>query len=161
MSTMLFQNETEQSAVQTIKETMKVFSSEDGTPMVSFATNKGKGSGAQVMAINQFSDYVEAVSHYAKNGVTDIPNDENLSPAESVHQTISLSDNIVTFRVRSGKGAKPAKIDSNEFSEVAELLTSTVAAVEAAGKRLTGSDTSDNEADDNQDDDNYNEEGDE
>ena len=136
----IFQNETEQSAVQTIKETMKVFQSDDGTPMVSFATNKGKGSGAQVMEISQFADYVKAVSHYAENGIENTSSDDNLSPAEAVHQTIALdNEGIVSFRVRSGKGAKPAKVPQDEFSEVAELLSSTVDAVIGAGERLSPS----------------------
>ena len=135
----IFENEVNESAIQTIKETMKVFAADDGTPMVSFATNRGKGSGAQVMSVAQFGDYVEAVSHYAQNGIEDIPTQDNLSPAETVHQTISMDDDgIVSFRVRSGKGAKPAKVSHGDFAEVAELLGSTVDAVEAAGDRLTG-----------------------
>ena len=135
----IFENEVNESAIQTIKETMKVFAADDGTPMVSFATNRGKGSGAQVMSVAQFGDYVEAVSHYAQNGIEDIPTQDNLSPAETVHQTISMDDDgIVSFRVRSGKGAKPAKVSQSDFAEVAELLSSTVDAVEAAGQRLTG-----------------------
>jgi len=135
----IFENEKNESAIQTIKETMKVFAADDGTAMVSFATNRGKGSGAQVMSVVQFGDYVEAVSHYAKNGIDDIPTQDNLSPAETVHQTISMDDDgIVSFRVRSGKGAKPAKVGHGDLAEVAELLGSTVDAVEAAGERLTG-----------------------
>ena len=139
----IFDNEVNESAVQTIKETMKVFAADDGTPMVSFATNRGKGSGAQVMSVAQFGDYVEAVSHYAQNGIEDIPTQDNLSPSETVHQTISMNDEgTVSFRVRSGKGAKPAKVSLGEFSEIAELLRSTVDAVESAGDRLTGTDDS-------------------
>jgi hypothetical protein len=136
----IFESEINQSAVQTIKETMKVFAADDGTPMVSFATNKGKGSGAQVMAVADFGEYVGAVSHYAQNGIEEIPTQDNLSPAETVHQTISLSDEgLVSFRVRSGKGAKPAKILAGDFSEVAELLAGTVEAVEGAASRLSPS----------------------
>ena len=136
----IFENERNESAIQTIKETMKVFAADDGTPMVSFATNKGKGSGAQVMAVATFREYVEAVSHYAENGIDEIPTQDNLSPAETVHQTISMDDDgIVSFRVRSGKGAKPAKIQASDFQEVAELLESTVSPVEAAAARLSPS----------------------
>ena len=67
----IFTNEAEFSAIQVVKETMKVFLSDDGIPMVSFATNKGKGTGAQVMAVSDFADYVEAVSHFATNGVNE------------------------------------------------------------------------------------------
>lgn len=133
----IFDNEIEQSAVQIVKETMKVFLSDDGIPMVSFATNKGKGTGAQVMAVSDFADYVSAVSHYAENGVNEIPSDENLSPSEMVHQTISLDDGVISFRIKSGKGSKPAKLNADEFSEVSNLLSATVDAVEAAGEKLS------------------------
>ena len=133
----IFNNEVEQCAVQIVKETMKVFLSDDGTPMVSFATNKGKGTGAQVMAVSDFADYVSAVSHYAENGVNEIPSDENLSPSEMVHQTISLDDGVISFRIKSGKGSKPAKLNADEFSEVSDLLSATVDAVEAAGEKLS------------------------
>ena len=133
----IFNNEVATSAAQIVKETMKVFLADDGTPMVSFATNKGKGSGAQVMAISDFASYVEAVSHYAENGINEIPSNAALSPGEMVHQTISNEDGVVSFRIKSGKGSKPAKLDADEFSEVADLLSSTVAAVEAAGEKVS------------------------
>ena len=79
----IFENEKNESAIQTIKETMKVFAADDGTPMD--------------------------------------------------------DDNIVSFRVRSGKGAKPAKIQASDFQEVASLLESTVSPVEAAADRLSPS----------------------
>jgi hypothetical protein len=150
----IFETEANESAIQTIKETMKVFAADDGTPMVSFATNRGKGSGAQVMSVADFGDYVEAVSHYAQNGIDDIPTQDNLSPAETVHQTISMNDEgLVSFRVRSGKGAKPAKVALSEFSEIADLLGSTVSAVESAADRLTGSDSLAADSDDSSADD--------
>lgn len=133
----IFNNEAATSAAQIVRETMKVFLSDDGTPMVSFATNKGKGSGAQVMAVSDFANYVEAVSHYASNGIDEIPSGEDLPPADMVHQTICLDDGVVSFRIKAGKGSKPAKVNSGEFGEVAELLSSTVEAVESAGERIS------------------------
>ena len=132
--TNIFDTETTQSAVQAIRETMSV-SLEDGIPMVSFATNKGKGSGAQVMPVADFREYVETLEHFSQVGVERVEF-ENLSPAETVRQTIRKTDGIISFRVRSGKGAKPAKVAAGEFAEVTELLSSTVDAVEGAAKRL-------------------------
>jgi len=40
---------------------------------------------------------------------------------------------VVSFRVRSGKGAKPARIPADVFAEVIELLSGTVGAVQSAG----------------------------
>jgi len=146
MSTSIFENEASQSAVQTIRETMSVSLDDDGTALVSFAMNRGKGSGAQVMPVDDFSEYVDTLEHYASNGIDEIPTD-NLSPAETVRQTINLDDEgVISFRVRSGKGAKPAKVDADEFAEVASLLRSTLDAVEGAASRLSGAASQPDEA---------------
>ena len=135
--TNIFESEHNESAVQTIRQTMSV-SLEDGTPVVRFAMNRGKGSGAQEMAVSDFREYVETLEHYSQNGIDEIPT-ADLSPAETVRQTIGLDDDgIISFRVRSGKGAKPAKVEAGEFGEVAELLRGTLEAVEAAASRLSG-----------------------
>ena len=139
----IFNAEKQESAVQTIRETMTVSLDDNGTPLVSFAMNRGKGSGAQVMPVADFGEYVSTLEHFASNGIDEIPTD-NLSPAETVRHTISLDDDdIISFRVRSGKGAKPAKVAAGEFAEVAELLRSTVEAVAGAASRLAPSDDSD------------------
>jgi hypothetical protein len=138
----IFDNEVNESSVRNIMSTMKVYPGDNDVPMVSFAPNCGKGTGAQVMRVSDFREYVETVQHYADNGVEDIPVDDNLSPAETVRQTISSSDGVISFRVRSGKGAKPAKISVSEFNEVAELLSGTVDVVEAAALKISSGDKS-------------------
>ena len=152
MATNIFENETSQSAVQTIRESMSVSLDDNGTPLVAFAMNRGKGSGAQVMPVADFGEYVSTLQEYAANGIDEIPT-ENLSPAETVRHTIALDDdNIISFRVRSGKGAKPAKVAAGEFEEVASLLRSTVEAVEGAASKLCGPGDSDSDGDYDYDD---------
>ena len=136
MSTSIFQNEHSESAVQVIRSTMSVSVNDDGTPVVSFATNRGKGSGAQTMPVDQFRDYVETLSDFAENGIPEGSEEENLTAAESLVRTIQNKDGIISFRVKSGKGAKPAKCAAKDLPEVAALLASTLDAVEAAGKSL-------------------------
>lgn len=114
---------------------MGVSMSDEGTPIVSFKTNDGKGSGAQAMPISQFREYVEALSEVAANGIPDVE-EEVLSAAESLRRTIAMKDGIVSFRVRSGKGAKPAKVPSSDLGDVVSLLASTIEAVEAAGQKM-------------------------
>ncbi len=143
----IFQSEAQQSAVQTIRETMTVSLDDNGTPLVSFAMNRGKGSGSQVMPVAEFAEYVSTLEHFASNGIDEIPS-ENLSPAETVRQTIGLDeDGVISFRVRSGKGAQPAKVAASEFAEVAGLLRSTLDAVQGAADRLTPSDTDEEDYD--------------
>ena len=135
MSTSIFHSESDESPCTVVKQTMSVSLNDDGEAVVSFATNRGKGSGAQTMPVGEFREYVETLSDIAANGIPEV-DEEQLTAAESVRRTIAMKDGIVSFRVRSGKGAKPAKVPSGELQAVVDLLASTVKAVEKAGKSL-------------------------
>ena len=139
----IFNNDSDESPLTVIRQTMSVSLDDAGAPVVSFATNRGKGSGAQTMPVGQFGDYVATLEGYVTDGIPDGTPEENLSAAESVTRTIKLDDGVISFRVRSGKGAKPAKIPAGDFAETVKLLRSTVAAVQAAGEGLTPSADSD------------------
>ena len=145
--TAIFASENNESPLQTIRQTMQVSLDDSGNPSVSFATNRGKGSGAQSMSVADFRDAVDCLQYYVDNGIqeSDAP---TLSPAETIRQTISLSEGEVTFRTRSGKGSKPAKIPLAQFEEVVALLSGTVAAVEAAGGSLSPAEDVADEMDD-------------
>ena len=80
-----------------------------------------------------------ALEGYSENGIPEAE-DENLSAAETVRRTIRQDDGQISFRVRSGKGSKPAKLGAEDFSEVVDLLRSTVDAVENAGLKLSRTD---------------------
>lgn len=134
-TTSIFENEHTESAIQTIRGTMSVSTDDNGIPVVSFATNRGKGSGAQVMPVAEFADYVTALEEIAASGIPEAA-ENNLSAAESLRQTAKNEDGIVSFRVRSGKGAKPAKVPVADLTDVAALLRGTVKAVTAAGAKL-------------------------
>jgi len=132
----IFVDETTEDVVDTIKQTMSVSADDEtGDISVSFATNRGKGSGAQKLSVGEFDDYVAALEEVVDNGIQEIYHDD-LSPAEMVRDTIRNVDGMVTFRVRSGKGSKPAKIPAARFSEVVSLLRSTVPLVEAAASSI-------------------------
>ena len=134
--TNIFASEHNESPAQTIRQTMAVSLSDDGEPVVSFATNRGKGSGAQILPVEDYREYVETLEGYVDRGIPETAEQELLSAAETVRRTIKSEDGQISFRVRSGKGAKPAKMASGEFGEVVELLRSTVDAVEQAAGQL-------------------------
>ena len=134
--TNIFASDHNESPAQVIRQTMSVSVDDDGKPQVSFATNRGKGSGAQTLPVDQYRDYVLALEGYSENGIPEAEA-ENLSAAETVRRTIRQDDGQISFRVRSGKGSKPAKLGAEDFSEVVELLRSTVDAVENAGEKLS------------------------
>ena len=131
----IFIDETTEDVVDTIKQTMSVKISEQGAAAVSFATNRGKGSGAQQIEVDDFDEYVAALEEVVHNGLPEEVS-YNLSPAEMVRETIRNVDGMITFRVRNGKGSKPAKIPADRFSEVVGLLRSTVSLVEKAADSL-------------------------
>jgi hypothetical protein len=136
--TAIFQNDNNESPIQTVRQTMSVSLDDDGTPLVSFATNRGKGSGAQTIPVEDYAEVVSTLLGYAEAGIEE-REDEQFSPAETIRRTIRAEDGLVSFRTRSGKGAKPAKIPLAMFGEVCELLSGTLDAVQAAGSQLAGS----------------------
>ena len=131
----IFASETDESPLTTIRQTMSVSLSDDGTPTVSFATNRGKGSGAQAMPVSEFRDYVAALQEVAENGIPE-QEQQRYTAAQMVQRTIANKDGVISFRVRDGKGSKPAKVSSDALSDVVSLLQGTVDAVEKAGKSL-------------------------
>jgi len=144
--TAIFSNENTESPLQVIRQTMSVSLSDEGAARVSFATNRGKGSGAQVINTDDYADVVSTLQGYADAGIEE-QEEEQLSPAETIRRTIRVEDGVVSFRTRSGKGAKPAKIPLAQFGEVCELLTGTVEAVQSAGLSLAPADEAADEPD--------------
>ena len=132
----IFATESAENPLTLIKQTLAVKPDEDGNIMVTFTTNKGKGSGAQVLPFAQFREAVAVLTDAAKNGIPEIAEDESLPASEVIRRTISIEDGVVSFRVKSGKGAKPARISFDDFQSVASLLQSAVEQVETAGKAL-------------------------
>ena len=104
----IFSTEADEFPVTVIKRTMGVFTRDDGTPMVSFKTNDGKGSGAQAMPISEFRDYVTALQSIAENGIPE-EEEQQYTAAQMVQRTIANKDGVISFRVHNGKGSKPAK----------------------------------------------------
>jgi len=131
----IFSTEADESPVTVIKRTMGVFTRDDGTPMVSFKTNDGKGSGAQAMPISEFREYVTALQSIAENGIPE-EEEQQYTAAQMVQRTIANKDGVISFRVRNGKGSKPAKVPADSLSDVASLLQSTLDAVEEAGQKM-------------------------
>jgi hypothetical protein len=122
-------------AVATIRQTMSVSLDSDGTPFISFAMNRGKGTGAQSMPISEFEDYILALEEVVANGIPEKASAE--TAADVVRASIQAKDGIVSFRVRNGKGSKPARVPTEDFAEVVDLLRGTLDAVEGAGAKLT------------------------
>jgi hypothetical protein len=136
----IFASEVTEDVIEVIKQTMSV-RLDNGSTVVSFATNRGKGSGAQSLSVSEFDEYVSALEEIADNGIPESV-EYVLCPADMVRETIRNTDGMITFRVRNGKGSKPAKIPADRFSEVVGLLRSTVSLVESAGESLSAEDDS-------------------
>ncbi len=133
----IFSNESTENPLNLIRQTLSVKPDDNGVIMVSFTTNRGKGSGSQSLPYDEFRAAVAVLAEAAKNGVPEITEDDNLPASEVIRRTIAVEDGMISFRVKNGKGAKPARLSIDDFAAVADLLASTVEAVEAAGKSLT------------------------
>jgi len=132
----IFANESSENPVTLIKQTLRVKPDDDGIVMASFTTNKGKGSGAQVMPYAEFRAAVAVLVDAAKNGIPEVEEDDNIPADEMVRRTLRIEDGIVSFRVKSGKGAKPARIPLADFEAVVSLLASAADSVEAMGNKF-------------------------
>ena len=133
----IFVNDSAENPVTLVRQTLKVLPSDSGEVVATFTVNKGKGSGSQVLPFAQYRDAVAVLVDAATNGIPEVTEEENLPAAEVIRRTLSVEDGVVSFRVKSGKGAKPARLSLADFKAVAELLSTTVEAVESAGKALT------------------------
>jgi hypothetical protein len=133
----IFATESSENPVTLIRQTLSVKPDDDGNVVASFTTNRGKGSGAQVLHFTEFREAVAVLVDAVANGIPEHKEDETLPASEVIKRTIAVEDGVVSFRVKNGKGAKPARIPLAQFAEVVALLSSTIDAVEAAGKKLS------------------------
>lgn len=131
----IFESDSVENPVTLIKQTLSVKPDDNGQVMVSFTANKGKGSGAQVLPASEYRNVVAVLADAVKNGVPE-REDEDVPPSEMVRRTITIEDGFISFRVKGGKGAKPARLPMDQFAAVVQLLASTVDAVEKAANKL-------------------------
>lgn len=112
-----------------------------------FQTETGRGKGIQWIPVEDIPDALEALRHYAENGVESVVlDDEWLSPSESIHETIrrvankddegNITGYDISFRVRMGKGSKSCRIPEADFAEFVETLGGVTSAVPAALKQV-------------------------
>ena len=142
MKANIFQSEIIEDTIEVVKQTMSVKRDDNGEAVISFATNRGKGSGAQAMRVSDFESYVSTLEEIAEYGIEETP-ESDLSPSEMVRETIRNVDGVISCRVRGGKGAKPAKVPASQFDDLVALLRSTVPLVEQAAEQVSALDPTD------------------
>jgi hypothetical protein len=140
-----------ESCLQVVRSTIRVLNKEIAGPegkseqlCVSFSTNRGKGSGAQVMLVSEFPAFVNGLREAHDGGYETAEIPQAYRPANEVAMsTLSLSgpedddgnptgdNDTVSFRVREGKGSKPAKIPLTEAEDVIAYLESRLPKLEA------------------------------
>lgn len=103
---------------------------------VGFQTETGRGRGISWIPTEEFEPALEALQHYAKNGVDSVSASEDwLNPTESIHETITKvprdgGDGYdIAFRVRLGKGSKSCRVPEEDFAEFVAMLTDTAEAI--------------------------------
>lgn len=131
----LFSSESTTSAVDTARQTIEVGLNEAGVPVVKFSLARGKGTGSQEIPVAEFAGFIEALSGYAEHGLN--RTQKALSVTDTLHATISLTEeNRVSFRVSSGKGAKPTSMSPDEMTEVVGFLREVTPMIQKATKNL-------------------------
>ena len=131
----LFVNTTAASALATARESIEVGLNDDGVAVVRFALARGKGTGAQEIPVSDLPAFIEAFSVYAKDGIH--KTSKALSPVDMLHATISnTEDDRITFRIGTGKGAKPTNLAPGEMGDVVKFLRETLPTVQAAASKV-------------------------
>jgi len=131
----LFASTVAASALNTARESIEVGMNDDGIAVVKVAFARGKGTGAQEIPVSDFPAVIDALAGYAENGIQ--KSAKVFSPVDMLHATISLNeDDRVSFRVGSGKGAKPTHLAPDELAGVVAFLRDVLPQVQKAAKTL-------------------------
>ena len=131
----LFSNNTVASALTTARDSIEVGVNESGVPVVRVAFARGKGTGSQEIPVSDMPAVIDALQGYADNGIN--KSAKIFSVVDMLHATITLNeDDRITFRVGSGKGAKPTHLAPEELAGVVAFLNEVLPQVQAAAKKL-------------------------
>jgi hypothetical protein len=131
----LFAVNVNQSAVFVARESIEVGMNDDGVTVVRVAFARGKGTGAQEIPVSALPEIIDALAHYSEHGIN--KSAKAISPVDMLHATIGLNDDDrVSFRVGTGKGAKPTNLSPNEMNDVVQFLREVLPTVQKAAKNL-------------------------
>jgi hypothetical protein len=131
----LFTSTVNTSALQIARDSIEVGVNDDGITVVKVAFARGKGTGSQEIPVADFPAVIEALHGYSENGIQ--KSAKVFSPVDMLHATIGMNeDDRVTFRVGSGKGAKPTHLAPTELGEVVNFLREVLPQVQKAAKTL-------------------------
>jgi hypothetical protein len=131
----LFVSTVSASALAIARDSIEVGVNDSGIAVVKVAFARGKGTGSQEIPVADMPAVIEALSGYAENGLN--RSVKVFSPVDMLHATIGLNeDDRITFRVGSGKGAKPTNLATDELSQVVAFLREVLPTVQAAAKKL-------------------------
>ena len=131
----LFVSTASASALAIARDSIEVGVNDAGIAVVKVAFARGKGTGAQEIPVSDMPAVIDALAGYAENGLN--RSVKVFSPVDMLHATIGLNeDDRITFRVGSGKGAKPTNLATDELSQVVTFLREVLPTVQAAAKKL-------------------------
>ena len=125
----IFNTAKAEDALTVARETLSVVQNDQGEICVGFTTNRGKGSGLQMVPFTEFPAFVQELARIANEG---IPEQGAKSAVDMLRQTIANEDGILSFRASSGKGAKPARVAEGQLAAVAKMLEKAIPAIQAA-----------------------------
>jgi len=111
-------SEASETAISLFRSSLSLFRDKEneGNWAVSFITNRGKGSGAQSLPAAELADLIEAMKAVLRDGIPEEGPEGRIPAAEMFRRTVEMEDGVISFRLRNGKGSKPARIPAKEFA---------------------------------------------
>ena len=113
-----------------------------GNLWIVFRGSEGKGTGQQEVPVEQLSDLLTVVGNMVENGA---PEEDDLTAAEMFTRTFALREapegktgQYCTFRLNSGKGAKPVTIPLADLPLFFNTLKLSLPAALRSAKAIKG-----------------------
>ena len=126
----IFNTAKTEDAVTVVRDTLSVMQGDNGEMYVAFTTNRGKGSGLQYVKASEFPALLAEFRKVADEGIPE--REGSASAIEVFRRTVYNEDGTLSFRCSDGKGAKPAKVDADQFIKVVTVLEKALPVIETA-----------------------------
>ena len=104
---------------------------------LTFSTGEGRGTGSEMVPLDELEEYVGVLETYVNDGIDAVvQTDEGYRPSyEVIQDSIKLiqkegEEDRVSFRSRTGKGAKPQTFNEARFGDVVAVLNQVLPQVE-------------------------------
>ena len=93
---------------------------EEDSLVFGFNPNSGKGTGYQIIPVNEFEDVMKYLDNIAKIGLNP---SKRMNTVDIIKSSIVECNEIYTFRLSSGRSAKPVSVRKSDLPEFISLVS--------------------------------------